>query len=511
MSLPFRPLLAGALLAAVPLFHRPTEAQSVRTEVFNLRRIVAGQMWGSGQWLAFSQDEDLKDLNGDGDAEDSILCLADTKALRVYETGIAIDPALIDDEEDWPVAIEGDVIVAQMSELDNGKKDLNGNGFVGDDVLVMINSTNRQVTPIGLSGARPVVSGGKVYCAQAEEDAKRDLNGDGDQRDSVLVVYDPATRKVESLGMECSDQFQVTGDWIATATSEAAHFGRDLNGDNDAGDVVCQVYQISQKKWTNTALECTFEMVLTPKLVAVGTAESRQGNKDLNGDNDMGDIVCQVWDLAQARAFNTGRDCSVDLSADGNVVGFICAENNQGRTDLNGNKVPGDEVAQAYVLGASGPVNIGRDASGGLITAGGKIAFACSETIQGNRDLNKDKDADDLVLLVYDPVKHAVANLGYAVDGVLVAEGDLLAFRVAEIDQGDRDLNRDGDPDDMVLAVAHLPTNSVSMTGYAASEYLHVADAWISFGVLEIDQGDRDLNGNGNPDDEVLHLARVRR
>lgn len=510
MNRPARLLLLGALVTTAPWAHPQAGAQSLRSEVFNLKRVLSGRIWGAGPWMAFCVDEDGKDQNQDGDADDTILYLVDTRTIKVIETGIAVDPALVDDEEDWPVATDGNTVIVQMSEVDNGKKDLNGNGFVGDDVMVSINPSTRQITPLGASGRRPTVVGGKVYFIQQEEDAKRDLNGDGDQRDGVMATVDPATRTVESLGMECSDRFRAAGDWIATSTSEVMQGAKDLNGDGDTGDVVAQLYQISTKKWTNTGLECTFEIELTPKLMAVGTAEARQGNKDMNGDGDTTDVVCQVWDLAKATPFNTGRDCSIDLSADANVVGFICAENNQGKTDLNGNKEVGDEVAHAYVLGASAPVNIGRDASGGLVAVGGKVAFSCSETIQGLRDMNGDKDADDLALLIYDPVKHAVANVNYAVDGQLIGFGSNLAFRVAEIDQGDRDINRDGDPDDTCLAICNVATNSVSVPGYASAEYFHLADGWVGFGVMEIEQGDRDLNADGDSDDEIVHLARLK-
>jgi hypothetical protein len=514
-----RHLLAAAfLLGLLPLISHPAGAQNnLGFDILSTRRELSGQMWGTGHWIAFCVEEDGRDLNRDGDDRDTILCVADLRTMTVHETGIAIEYGLSDDDEAWPVATSDDLIAVVMNEADNGGKDLNGNGTTTDDVLAIYNPSTRQRTVVGVDARNPVFLNNKVYFQQSEAVARKDLNGDGDARDVVLSVYDPATRQVESLGMECAMGFLAAGDWLLTRTSEAAQGNRDLNGDRDNQDEVAQLYQISQKKWINTTLESSFDVALTPKLAIVGVDERKQGNKDLNGDGDMLDVVAHIWDLTIADAdpvahiINTGQDCSGGVDADGGIAAFVTAEAAQGNKDLNMDQDTEDDVAQAFILAEKKVVNIGRDASGGIAVGAEKVAFVCSEIGQGDKDLNGDKDADDDVLLIYDPSANKVVNIGYAVDGDLACAEGTLGWRVLEQDQFDRDLNRDGDTDDSIVFLMDLNRGRFGSTGHAGGEYLHVNARGAGFAVLELDQGERDLNNDKDLDDEVMHIARIKR
>lgn len=489
----------------------PVSAQALRVEVFNTRRPLSGEIWGAGQWVAFAVDEENRDLNGDRDVEDSVLHVFNTRTLDVQSTGIAIDYSLQDEEEDWPVAVSENLLALQMSEVDNGGRDMNGNGSQEDNVLTLYNPATKQLTPLGLSGFQPTFLGGRLYFVRPEAEAKRDLNGDGDTRDGVLCVYDPATKQTESLGMEATAGFRVAGEWIAAMVSEAAQFAKDLNGDGDLSDTVAQVYHIPQKKWTSTGWECSFGIALTPKLLAAGVEEARQGNKDLNNDKDPEDVVAHVWDLAAAKGTNLAQDCSGDIVATDNVVGFITLEDAQGKKDLNGDGDAGDEVGQAFVLGAEGPTNLARDASGGMVADAGKLAFACSEADQGNRDLNKDRDTQDYALFIYAPAQNRLLNAEWAVDAVLEAGEGYLAWSVLEEDQGNQDLNRDRDTEDSILFVLDLSTHSLSPTSTATTDYVAVTSLGVAFSTPEFDQGNRDLNMDGDTEDEIVQVARFRK
>src|SRR5688572_17830864 len=201
-------LLLGALLTVLPPALGPVSAQSFRVSVANLRREPAGRIWGAGNWMAFSMDEEAVDLNRDGDKVDSVLTLVDQRTLAVHDTGIAIDFGLADDEDDWPIAFSGDLAAVQVSEADQGKRDLDGNGSPTENVLALYDATTRQLTNLGVTGRRPAFLGGRLYFSQPEPIARKDLNADGDTGDLVLCVYDPATRQTQSLGMECGDGFQ---------------------------------------------------------------------------------------------------------------------------------------------------------------------------------------------------------------------------------------------------------------------------------------------------------------
>lgn len=495
-------LLFGALCL-------PVCAQSLRTELFNSRRAILSTIWGAGHWIGFSIEEDDKDLNGDGDADDTLLCLIDQRTFTVLVTPIALDYAIVDDEDNWPVAFGGDSIAVVVNEADTGGRDLNGNGKAVDNVLCLYNPATRGITSLGVTGRQPTWLGGKLYFVQEERLGGADLNGDKDLTDAVLCVYDPVAKKTESLGMEAASGFKAAGDWIAVAASEAAQGAKDLNGDRDLLDQVVQLYQVSQAKWTNTGLEGSTGFALTPKLLAVSVSEAKQGARDLNGDRDTTDMVGHVWDLSAGTAVNTGLDCSGGVAADAGVAGFGVSEKAQGGTDLNGDRDALDIVLQAYVLAGARTVNVGRDASGGIVAGAGKLAFGCSETDQGRRDLNRDGDAEDTVVMVYDPVKNSVVNSGLALEGELAAAEGVLAWKMLESDQNNRDLNRDRDTDDSILCVMDLASGAFVVTNLAASENIRVTAKGVALGIYEADQGERDLNMNGNADDEVLHLLRI--
>lgn len=517
MDRKLRPLLAFLTLFCVGALLTPVAAQTLDLgTIFNTRRELSGRIWGHGNWIAFCVEEEDKDLNGDGDTNDTVLCVADLRTMNVQITGLAVNYGLSDSDTDWPVAISDDMIAVQVSEADQGGKDLNGNGSTNDDVLFLYNPTTHKSTNTGLVGKNPVFHNGKLYFGQPERQARRDLNGDGDLLDTVVCSYDPATQEWQSLGLEAAAGFRVEGDWVATKTSEAAQGGKDLNGDGDVQDTVAELYQISTKKIINTRLECSFGMALTPQLLAVAVDEKKQGAKDLNGDQDTNDVVCEVWDLSKGddptkALFNTGQDCTGGVCADGNLVGFVTSEAGQGNQDLNHDGDTQDEVGQAYILGSDKVINLAHDASGGMVAGGGKLAFVCSEMAQGDRDLNGDRDTDDDVLMVYDPVANRILNKQIAVDGDLVEGGGTLVWRTLESDQFNRDLNGDRDTDDSVVFVMDLKTTNWSCTRYAGAEYLCATDRGVGFAVSEADQGNRDLNGDGDTDDDVVHLARLRR
>lgn len=513
-----RPLLGSTLLLVTAVLTVPAGAQqTLGIDVLNTRRELSGRMWGSGNWIAFCVEEDGKDLNGDGDDRDTILCVADLRTLAVQETGMAIEYGLSDDEDVWPVAVSNDQIAVTMNEADNGGKDLNGNGTTTDDVLALYNPVTKQRTVIGVPARSPRWAGGKLYFLQKEAIARKDLNGDGDGGDDVLSVYDPATKQVESLGMDCEGGYLAAGDWILARTTEQHQGNKDLNGDHDTLDEVAQVYQISTKTWTNTTLESSGGVALTPKLAIIGVDEKKQGNKDLNGDHDVMDQVAYIWDLTKTstdpvdHVTNLGQDCSGGVAADGEIAAFVTSETSQGAQDLNMDQDTEDDVLQVFQLSTRKVTNSARDASGGIAAGDGKIAFVCSEIAQGNRDLNRDKDADDDVLMVYDVAANKILNVGYTVDGDLSCSEGTLAWHVLEADQFDRDLNRDGDTDDSIVFVMDLEKTSYASTGLAGGEYLCTTSRGASFAVSEVDQGDRDLNGDKDDDDDILHLIRLKK
>lgn len=512
------PLLPLALVVGLAV---PVIAQTLGFDVMNTRREISGRMWGSGHLVLFCVEEnEANDYNEDGDARDAGLFVGDLRSLTTTSTGIAVSYNLTDNERDWPAAAapELGLVAVQWSEAENGEKDVNNNGRATDDVLCIYNVATKQKTWLGSGGSQPTWSGGKLYFAQPESPVGRDLNGDGDLRDFVLCFYDPKTGQVQSLGAECSTGFRVAGDWAATMTSEAGQGNRDLNFDRDANDRVVQLYQLSARRWLNTGLESAYEpevqIRLTPKLCAIGTNEANQGGKDLNGDGDVSDCVLQVVTLPAngsdpLQTFNSAQDCSGGIQAHDNLTAIITSEKAQHKRDLNGDKDAEDDVVQTFTLGAQAIQDTGLEGAEGIYLSAGKVAVPVSEASQSDRDLNGDKDVDDYVLHLYDAVRNKISNTKVTVEQALLGNEGTLIWRVSEMDQADRDLNRDMDTDDSIVAVMDMATGHWSVTGYATmlSEMWPVARGCV-FALSEMDQGGRDINNDGEMDDDVVVMLR---
>ena len=59
--------------------------------VTNTRRELGDVIWAQGNWAAYTVDEDERDLNGDGDMDDSLLTVLDLRSLKFQDTRLALD------------------------------------------------------------------------------------------------------------------------------------------------------------------------------------------------------------------------------------------------------------------------------------------------------------------------------------------------------------------------------------------------------------------------------------
>jgi len=510
----FRPLTRIALSLVLVAAVVPAAGQSLKPLPFNTKQPIVGHMWTAGSWAAFCMEETNRSLNGDEDTEDTVLVFVDLRTMSLVPTGLALDFTEVDNEESPPVAFGKGYAAFLVSEADQGGRDLNGDGKANGNVVGIVNLANRQSTNLGFAAHYLRFREDTLYFVRSEADAKQDLNGDRDLRDQVLSSYDPINRKFESLGMEADLGVGAAGDWIVTYTSESAQGGRDQNGDGDTLDVVAMLYSLSQKNWRSSGLEASGGGVLTPKLFAAGVEEGRQGKQDLNRDGDATDTVCVVYDLNTGKLFNTGQECGGGIAADDTVVGLVTRERMQGpqdpaRQDLNKDGDNKDDVLQIYVLGSESVRNPGWDASGGIAAAGGRIAFSCDEMNQGKKDLNRDRDALDLVLMIYDPITNAVKSLGIATEGPLIAAGSRVAFKVPEADQRDTDLNGDRDLEDLVVHVMDVASEAPYNTRLASGQQMGIGPQAVVFPVSEFDQGNADLNGDRDADDDIGYVIRL--
>ncbi len=156
------------------------------------------------------------------------------------------------------------------------------------------------------------------------------------------------------------------------------------------------------------------------------------------------------------------------------LIAFLVGELAQGETDLNGDGDASDDVLHVYYATTGAIVNtrlavahgIGRDVSSYTypvmpVVAGDGIALLAGEREQGETDLNLDGDSADAVLYLIEPRSGEILNLELAAATVLgpfgarnpiwlQLDGQHVTFVAGESEQGGVDLNGDGDADDQV-------------------------------------------------------------
>jgi Tol biopolymer transport system component len=240
------------------------------------------------------------DLNGDGDAGDHVVHLSRDARSAENLAQAASELAL---GSQW--------LAAAVSERDQGETDLNGDGDAADTVLAVLRHDPPGTwVNVGYAAHGIDVSGSAVAFLTSEAAAGRDLTGDGDRGDQVLHVYDAATGAVVN-SQQPALEFVLGGNLLALRTREGDAGGRDLNGDGDALDDVLQIYDLETEQLFNTGQAVTPCRLAAcdPRLpyrvlndtVTFLTLEAEQG-EDLNGDGDAGDLVLQTFNVRMAAA-----------------------------------------------------------------------------------------------------------------------------------------------------------------------------------------------------------------
>jgi hypothetical protein len=407
--------------------------------------------------------------------------------------------------------------------------DLNGDGELKDGVVHVFDTRSGETRNLGL--AAPIAEdlelfagNGRVVFGVPEETQGVDFNGDGDQQDVVLHLYDVRTGVLTNLQQAIfSRQFpryvnmQFNGDLIAFAVLEP-EMALDLNGDGDELDSVVFTYDTSSGVLTNLGLAIPVPLVLkslrlSDRLLAMRVSESAQG-QDLNLDGDLTDTVLFVHDALTGNTQNLGLaiptfGITVVVDSRGAQTAFQVDEFAQG-TDLNGDGDLFDSVLHAYRADTGAITNLALPLSftGGFQAGQDRIAFRVPEGAHGNTDLNGDGDPFDFVLHAFDDATGTVTNLGLAA-GVFDIEGDTLAFAVHELSQGGTDLNGDRDTEDFVLSVHDFAADQTTDFGLATVPgSVRLNRNQVAFVVTEIYQ-QADLNGDADSQDSVLFLYDV--
>ncbi|HEY2387887.1 MAG TPA: hypothetical protein VGK30_13060 [Candidatus Binatia bacterium] len=256
------------------------------------------------------------DLNGDGDADDDVVELW-TAPTGAVDLGCAATDVSLGDQ----------LLGALVSERDQGV-DLNGDGDLDDTVAFVHTATDAVNATCGDGSwvntgqaADMIATSGSVVAFITPEAAQGvDLNHDGDLNDRVLQVYLADTGEVINKG-QAAEEFVIGGrpgrELIAFRTSEAAQHA-DLNGDGDEADDVLQVFDVESKQVVSTddpVTTCQFEACdprvpykvgqdsvsfLTFECDAGGPVHDAGcpgGGTDLNGNGTADDLVVRTLPL----------------------------------------------------------------------------------------------------------------------------------------------------------------------------------------------------------------------
>jgi Tol biopolymer transport system component len=252
---------------------------------------------------------------------------------------------------------------------------------------------------------------------------------------------------------------------------------------------------------------------------AAGEAVGCPPGPSFNGDADATDHVVHLWRPSDGVSNLHCAASAIALSDD--WLAALVPEADQGGAILNNDGDSTDTVVKIWRLADPLPQDCGdwlevEAAADAIGIAGSQIVFLTPEAAQGE-NLNGDRDLDDRVLQFYDPASGSLTSQGLAAEEFVTGR-NLIAFRTSEAAQGGRDLNGDGDAADAVLHIYDRVNARLIPSGQAAIPCFleacdprvpyRVLDDTVKFLTLEVDQ-DADLTGDGDRADLVLQTINV--
>ena len=518
---------------------RPVQPYSVTT---NTTLAIAGEFGRAAAivprvLVAVSEFEMARDLNGDGDQLDRVLHEVDTVTGLLLNHQLAVvGPILTSDTQ----------FAFLVNERDQAGLDLNGDGDATDSVWFAYDPVRGP--PVNLAIATPLTGlggagtrGGFVLLQSEGASGNTDLNSDFDAADEVGRMFDGNTFALvaQVIGPHSPASPLVARNGRVLFLSAEPNFGpagSDFNGDGDRTDKVLGVvdFTAGAPAFTNLARSvANHPYVLTDGAAAYFIDEAGQGATDFNNDGDTNDAILAVRQFlgsleslpttpalpqfavacAPSRGIAAGRDRIIvglgeaananrDLNADGDALDVVVGW-------VNVKDAPAAVHVRPFALSQI-PSRI--DGTRGVVA----VSEANMGILQGT-DLNGDGDASDAVAFRLDTTASpgTMTNLNFAVSTVdLVGEDALLGVPEA----GDRmvDLNGNGKVEDTVLVYFSLEVNPVKSRGLAmvSSEltYFRFSATEIRLAVL-LREGQsptfNDLNQDGDTDDTGLKLVAI--
>jgi hypothetical protein len=174
-----------------------------------------------------------------------------------------------------------------------------------DAVTGIVRNSRQAAVP----GSLVDLGDGLVAFLTPESAQRKVLNRDGDKLDLVLQVFDAETGEVRSSRQAVVRNSVVSlGDGLVAFLTPEASQRRDLNGDQDKLDDVLVAFDFFDNVTRNSGQQAIASTLLDlgNGLVAFATVESSQG-LDLNEDGDKQDAVLQSFDANTGLVQNSGQ------------------------------------------------------------------------------------------------------------------------------------------------------------------------------------------------------------
>ncbi len=512
------PILSGLCLGA---------AAEDPLRIENVELACTGSPLLSGPWLCFQvneADQGGADLDGDGDATDTVYFVRDTRTGETRNLGVTLGIGT--------VISAHHAVFALVAHEAAASEDLNGDGDLDDPVLVVYDAETDRLLETGfaLTVDRPFVFGDRVhFMVRESRQGGTDLNGDGDAEDDVAFWLDIDSGAVHNAGLTTYRDPVPFGDWLAIRVTEKNQGPTDLNGDGDETDEVVHVVDLVTGLVTNLGMSSNGELRADSHLLVFGASE--YGDRtDYDGDGNIEyEGVVHVHDVLNGQTHNVGVSVTFwvaspqieglvffgDSSDPYSQYPVLALEANTGVLRPTGITTQQPLVAWETFVGAppqqtSDPFLVADVLTGETRSLSSSRFFAKFEdglltTHYGNPTGS---------FWAYDPLLDEEWALGVPTSAGSHAsdrDGHRASWVVVE-NYADLDLNGDGDTMDQILKVYDRCTGQTFTIELAAMGFNPRQHSFergrLAFLVPEERQGGTDLNGDGDTDDTVLHLAR---
>ncbi|MEM9799691.1 MAG: hypothetical protein AAGA20_05140 [Planctomycetota bacterium] len=441
------------------------------------------------------------------------------------------------------IGSEGDIVFLVADETVDG--DLNGDTDANDETIFAVLDARSQMPEAVLSGlpmaaastptAASVSSGNDWLVAfLVDEDAQEaNLNDpglfppnwqpsncmsldDNDEDDAVLhwfqladLVAGTAPVNTGLVGDDDGIAYALRNQFVGVVSfeqDEGVSGGCDLNGDGDKDDPIFRWIDASDP--------------MNPILPVVAPARLLAVDDDLPGGSGGVVRMSNAWVLAVDEAAD-GRSEYDDDSANDRVLIGVHRPEAQGQSwrFLHGTNNPGTPIGVTWMTED-------RESPGRFFAAATEDSLALGQNAPADGDFNGDGDGDDslptipVILDDGSPASNRLAFPGITIatsrttSGLVVKE-NVAVHRVSEADQGDTDLNGDGDTNDLVLQrfslVGAFPATYIGTSNAEATPAATFQSGNANFGAFVTDEfsANVDLNADGDQADAVIRYFRL--